>query len=92
MSALTVENLTVSYGDIHAVKGISFEVRKGEIFTLIGARRRLAEDLGRALGEAVVRGSQAPELAGLLRLRGKTSDEVSARALTANMHTRPRTS
>ncbi len=37
MSALTVENLTVSYGDIHAVKGISFEVRKGEIFTLIGA-------------------------------------------------------
>jgi branched-chain amino acid transport system ATP-binding protein len=37
MSALVVENLTVSYGDIHAVKGISFEVRKGEIFTLIGA-------------------------------------------------------
>lgn len=37
MSALAVENLTVSYGDIHAVKGISFEVRKGEIFTLIGA-------------------------------------------------------
>lgn len=37
MSSLTVENLTVSYGDIHAVKGISFEVRKGEIFTLIGA-------------------------------------------------------
>ena len=37
MSALTVENLTVSYGDIHAVKGISFEVRKGEIFTIIGA-------------------------------------------------------
>lgn len=37
MSALIVENLTVSYGDIHAVKGISFEVRQGEIFTLIGA-------------------------------------------------------
>jgi len=35
--ALSVENLTVSYGDIHAVKGISFEVRQGEIFTLIGA-------------------------------------------------------
>lgn len=34
---LSIENLTVSYGDIHAVKGISFEVRKGEIFTLIGA-------------------------------------------------------
>ncbi len=37
MSALTVEDLKVSYGDIHAVKGISFEVREGEIFTLIGA-------------------------------------------------------
>jgi len=36
-AALTVENLAVSYGDIHAVKGISFEVQKGEIFTLIGA-------------------------------------------------------
>lgn len=34
---LTIDNLTVSYGDIHAVKGISFEVRTGEIFTLIGA-------------------------------------------------------
>jgi branched-chain amino acid transport system ATP-binding protein len=36
MSALTIENLKVSYGDIHAVKGVSFEVREGEIFTLIG--------------------------------------------------------
>ena len=37
MSTLSVENLAVSYGDIHAVKGISFEVREGEMFTLIGA-------------------------------------------------------
>lgn len=37
MSELIVENLTVSYGDIHAVKGISFTVHKGEIFSLIGA-------------------------------------------------------
>jgi branched-chain amino acid transport system ATP-binding protein len=34
---LQIENLAVSYGDIHAVKGISFTVQKGEIFTLIGA-------------------------------------------------------
>lgn len=34
---LAIENLTVSYGDIHAVKGVSFEVKRGEIFTLIGA-------------------------------------------------------
>jgi len=37
MSTLKVKDLAVSYGDIHAVKGISFEVQKGEIFTLIGA-------------------------------------------------------
>ena len=37
MSALSVENLAVSYGDIHAVKGISFSVEAGEIFTLIGS-------------------------------------------------------
>jgi len=34
---LKVENLEVSYGSIRAIKGISFEVHKGEIVTLIGA-------------------------------------------------------
>ncbi len=34
---LSVENLSVSYGNIRAVKGISFEVKEGEIVTLIGA-------------------------------------------------------
>lgn len=34
---LKVENLVVRYGMIEAVKGISFEVRDGEIVTLIGA-------------------------------------------------------
>lgn len=33
---LTVENLTVKYGQIEAVKGISFEVREGEIVSLLG--------------------------------------------------------
>ena len=34
---LKVENLTVNYGAIRALKGISFEVAQGEIITLIGA-------------------------------------------------------
>jgi branched-chain amino acid transport system ATP-binding protein len=34
---IVVENLHVYYGDIHAVKGISFEVKQGQITTLIGA-------------------------------------------------------
>ncbi|MDR1621865.1 MAG: ATP-binding cassette domain-containing protein, partial [Synergistaceae bacterium] len=34
---LKVENMNVYYGSIHAVKDVSFEVRQGEIVTLIGA-------------------------------------------------------
>ncbi len=34
---LAVNDLQVSYGNIRAVKGISFNVREGEIVTLIGA-------------------------------------------------------
>ena len=37
MSMLTAENLNVYYGQIHALKGISFEVKEGEIVALIGA-------------------------------------------------------
>lgn len=37
MSLLKVENLEVYYGVIQAIKGISFEVEKGEIIALIGA-------------------------------------------------------
>jgi branched-chain amino acid transport system ATP-binding protein len=34
---LSVKDLTITYGNIKAVKGISFEVYEGEIVTLIGA-------------------------------------------------------
>ena len=34
---LTVNNINVYYGNIHAIKGISFDVNDGEIVTLIGA-------------------------------------------------------
>jgi branched-chain amino acid transport system ATP-binding protein len=34
---LSVEDINVYYGAIHAVKGVSFEVNEGEIVTLIGA-------------------------------------------------------
>lgn len=37
MALLSVEDLQVYYGVIQAVKGISFEVNKGEIVALIGA-------------------------------------------------------
>ncbi len=34
---LKVHDINVYYGSIHAIKGVSFEVKKGEIVTLIGA-------------------------------------------------------
>ena len=35
---LSVENLTKSYGGIHAVRGVSFALQVGEILALIGPR------------------------------------------------------
>ena len=37
MAMLTVNDLQVFYGSIHAIKGVSFEVNEGEIVSLIGA-------------------------------------------------------
>src|SRR5690554_1253996 len=37
MTMLAVEDLNVHYGVIHALKGISLQVKKGEIFTLLGS-------------------------------------------------------
>jgi branched-chain amino acid transport system ATP-binding protein len=37
MAMLSVKDLEVYYGSIHAIKGVSFEVNEGEIVTLIGA-------------------------------------------------------
>ena len=34
---LKIKDLNVHYGKIHAIKGINFEVKRGEIVTLIGA-------------------------------------------------------
>ena len=36
-TVLTVTDINVYYGAIHAIKGISFDVNRGEIVTLIGA-------------------------------------------------------
>ncbi|MBQ7584189.1 MAG: ATP-binding cassette domain-containing protein, partial [Lachnospiraceae bacterium] len=36
-AVLQIKDLEVSYGGIEAVRGISFDVRAGEIVTLIGA-------------------------------------------------------
>lgn len=76
MSALVVENLTVSYGDIHAVKGISFEVRDGEIFTLIGANGAGKTSTLRAISNMLRHG-------GKVTLAGRALQDVPAQNLVA---------
>ena len=36
MPFLTIQNVTKSYGDHQALKGVSFEVQEGELFGLLG--------------------------------------------------------
>lgn len=36
MNAITIDNLSKSYGKVKALDGVSFEVRRGELFGLIG--------------------------------------------------------
>ena len=62
--ALEVRDLTVNYGDIAAVKGISFEVKRGEIFTLIGANGAGKTSTLRAL-------SGLRPYGGVIRLHGR---------------------
>lgn len=71
---LSVENLTVAYGDIQAVKGISFEVRAGEIFTLIGANGAGKTSTLRALSGMLGYGGTV-RVAGR-DLRGLPSEEI----------------
>ena len=71
---LRVEDLVVRYGDIRAVKGISFQVERGEILALIGANGAGKTTTLRALS-----GMQPCEGSVLLEgrdLRGLSPDEI----------------
>lgn len=73
---LSVENLTVRYGDILAVKGVSFEVRAGEIFTLIGANGAGKTSTLRALSGMV-------RYDGAVRLNGRELGGLPAEDIVA---------
>ena len=71
---LSVENLTVAYGDIQAVKGISFEVHAGEIFTLIGANGAGKTSTLRALSGMIRHGGKI--VLGGRDLRGLAAEDI----------------
>jgi len=68
-SLLKVDNLEVYYGSIHALKGVSFHIEKGEIISLIGANGAGKTTILRAISGIVP--SQ-----GTISIEGKSLGEV----------------
>ena len=77
MSMLKVENLSVHYGMIHAVRGVSFEVNEGEVVSLIGANGAGKTTILRTLS-GLVRPS-----AGKIQFLGKEIQKLPAQKIVA---------
>ena len=78
MSMLKVENLSVQYGVIEAVKDVSFEVNEGEVVTLIGANGAGKTSILRTIS-GLVRPS-----AGTISYLGNEIQKVPARKIVAD--------
>ena len=78
---LQIKNLVVSYGGIEAVKGISFDVPKGDIVTLIGAN-----GAGKSTTLKTIAGIVKPKSASILfegeEISGKTPDYIVSKGIT----------
>ena len=78
---LEIKDLSVSYGGIEAVKGISFDVHAGEIVTLIGAN-----GAGKSTTLKSIAGLVKPQSASILfegqELVGKTPDAIVKSGIT----------
>ena len=64
---LSVDKLRVAYGGIQAVKGVSFEVREGELVSLIGAN-----GAGKTTTLKAITGTQ-PAAGGEIRFMGRST-------------------
>ena len=77
MSMLKVENLSVHYGMIQAVRDVSFEVNEGEVVSLIGANGAGKTSILRTIS-GLVRPS-----AGKIEFLGQESQKVPAQKIVA---------
>lgn len=78
MSAmLTVDNLSIHYGVIQAVKNVSFEVNEGEVVTLIGANGAGKTSILRTIS-GLVRPSE-----GSISFLGESIEKAPARKIVA---------
>ncbi|MBF0775920.1 ABC transporter ATP-binding protein [Streptococcus azizii] len=78
MSMLKVENLSVHYGVIEAVKNVTFQVNEGEVVTLIGANGAGKTSILRTIS-GLVRSS-----AGTIEFLGNEIQRVPARKIVAD--------
>ncbi|MEE1199203.1 MAG: ATP-binding cassette domain-containing protein, partial [Christensenellales bacterium] len=77
MSLLQVEDIHVYYGNIHAIKDISFEVNEGEIVTLIGAN-----GAGKSTTLNTVAGLMKPR-SGQIRFDGNSLNGIPANRIVS---------
>jgi branched-chain amino acid transport system ATP-binding protein len=76
MSALSIQGLDVRHGGVHAVRGLSFEVARGEIVGLIGANGAgKSSTLHAIMGIAPITGGDI-RLGGT-SLRGRRPEEIA---------------
>lgn len=78
MTMLKVDNLSVYYGVIQAVKDVSFEVNEGEVVTLIGANGAGKTSILRTISGLVRPG------AGKIEFLGQEIQKESARKIVAS--------
>jgi branched-chain amino acid transport system ATP-binding protein len=78
---LEVNNLSVSYGGIKAVKNISFQVPKGEVVTLIGANGAGKSSTLRSIVGLVKPSAGSVKLEGE-EMTGKTTEQIVSRGVT----------
>ncbi len=74
---LAVENLTKSYGGVHAVQAVSFALGRGELLALIGPN-----GAGKSTCFNMLNGQIKPD-AGTIRLKGKPVTGLSPRSMWA---------
>lgn len=77
MAILEVENIHTYYGNIHALKGISLTVEKGEVVTLIGAN-----GAGKSTTLNTISGLLRPRQ-GHVKLAGENLDQFAAHEIVA---------
>ncbi|MDR3260144.1 MAG: ABC transporter ATP-binding protein [Fusobacteriaceae bacterium] len=77
---LKIENLSISYGGIKAVKNISFSVELGKIVTLVGSNGAGKSSTLRAIA-GLVKGSGNISFNGI-ELLGKPTDEIVSMGIT----------